>query len=106
MNSDRFFLGTGKIFLPNLTVDANGVQGLEVTHFEPEEDDDVQQRNVRISSQGVAVDQDYFWNYNLIDCPTGKVQLLSIDGLPTYGKLREFKAGFIVAWAPLPKARQ
>lgn len=99
MNSDHFMIGKGMVHMPF-------VPGMEVTHFEPEEDDDVVQRNVRISSQGVAVDQEYFWNYDLTTCPNAKVQLLSIDGLPIYGKLSEFKPGFIQAWAPLPKARQ
>lgn len=61
--------------------------------------------NIKISSQGVAVDQDYFWNYDMDTCPNGKVQLLSKYGLPSYGQRSFYVHDFIVAWAPLPKAK-
>jgi len=59
-------------------------------------------RNVKITSSGAAVDQSYPWNYDMAGCPDGKVQLLSIGGIPQYG----YKAqggSFWKAWAPLPK---
>lgn len=61
--------------------------------------------NIKISSQGVAVDQAYFWNYDMDKCPQGKVQLLGKGGIPAYG----YKAqggDFWQAWAPLPKTRK
>lgn len=60
--------------------------------------------NVKMSSQGVAVDQNYFWNYDMGNCPDGKVQLLTKSGLPHYGRQVE-APGFFIAWAPLPKTR-
>lgn len=60
------------------------------------------QRNVKITSSGAAVDQDYPWNYDMAACPEGKVQLLSIGGLPTHGKKSD-SPGFYRAWAPMPK---
>ena len=58
--------------------------------------------DIRISCHGVAVDQNYFWNYDMASCPQGKVQLLSAGGIPQYGI---FKQGdkFWSAWAALPK---
>lgn len=61
--------------------------------------------NVKISSQGVAVDQDYFWNYDMDKCPQGKVQLLGNGGIPAYGYKAQGGA-FWQAWAPLPKTRK
>lgn len=61
-------------------------------------------RNIKMSSQGVAVDQDYYWNDDMATCPDGKVQLLTKSGLPHYGRQVE-APGFFVAWAPLPKKR-
>ena len=73
------------------------VQGIEVTYL------DAPARDIRMSSRGVAVDQNYFWNYDLDTCPNGKVQLLTREDLPAYGKLGDYVDGFIVAWAPIPK---
>lgn len=58
--------------------------------------------NIHISRHGVAVDQNYRFNYDMSACPGGKVQLLGEGGIPSYGKKTD--PGVWKAWAPLPKA--
>ena len=60
------------------------------------------QPNIKISSHNVAVDQNYFWDLSMAQCPQGKVQLLGRGGLPFYGKQSE-APNFAIAWAALPK---
>ena len=60
--------------------------------------------SIKISSQKVAVDQDYFWNEDMSQCQRGvKYQLMGAGGLPQY---REYDGDpFWVKWAALPKHR-
>ena len=58
--------------------------------------------NIKVSTDKVAVDQNYYWQH-MDTCPRGvKVQLLGIGGLPSYGNW-DGKNRFWQAWAPLPK---
>ena len=61
--------------------------------------------DVKISSQNVAVDQNYYWNSDMRTCPLHtKVQLLGRGNLPAYG-MYDGKNPFWVQWAPLPKIK-
>lgn len=56
------------------------------------------------SAHTAAVDQTYFWNENMADCPLGvKVQLLGAGGVAVYAHYHGDP--FWEAWAPLPKRR-
>lgn len=57
------------------------------------------------SEKSVAVSDDYFWNEDMSQCPTGvKVQLLGSGGVAIYGHYRRDDL-FWIGWAPLPKRR-
>ena len=60
--------------------------------------------NIKISSQGVAVDQEYFWDEDMTKCQRGtKYQLLGQNGLPEH---RVYNGDpWWIAHAPLPKRR-
>ena len=61
--------------------------------------------NTKISSQGVAVDQNYFWDEDMSRCQRGvKYQLLGKGGMPEY-KVYDGDP-FWVAYALLPKRRE
>ena len=61
--------------------------------------------NVKISSQGVAVDQNYFWDEDMSRCQRGvKYQLLGKGGMPEY-KVYDGDP-FWIAHALLPKRRE
>lgn len=62
--------------------------------------------NVKINSEGtVAVDQNYYWDEDMSQCPRNvKCQLLSIGGVASYATYNG-KDPFWIAWAPLPKRR-
>ena len=63
------------------------------------------QPNTKISSQGVAVDQNYFWDEDMSRCQRGvKYQLLGKGGMPEY-KVYDGDP-FWVAYALLPKRRE
>lgn len=62
--------------------------------------------NVKLNSdRTVAVDQTYYWNEDMSQCPRNvKCQLLSIGGVASYATYNG-KDPFWVSWAPLPKRR-
>lgn len=58
--------------------------------------------NLKVSRNGVVVDQNYFWNLDMAACGVGKVQLIGKGGLPTYG-FKHDAPNFYIGWAPVPK---
>ena len=60
---------------------------------------------IKINAEGVAVDQEYYWQ-PMSTCPQGsKVQLLGGGGLADYGVYQgsEWEKKWYRAWAPAPK---
>lgn len=61
--------------------------------------------SVKVNTDKVAVDQDYYWQ-PMETCPTNaKVQLLNEGGVAVYGTY-DGKNKAWQGWAPLPKKRK
>lgn len=56
-----------------------------------------------VTSESVAVDASYPWNYTVPSNPSRKMQLLTIGDIAVYGPWRGRIGEFYKAWAPMPK---